>query len=161
MMGYSATIGPFAIIGHATRVAQMSPRKGDMDADFSHTLSGGRTGLPALLDALETHLAEAGAPMAVASAVMIAADEVLSNVVDHGGAATVQVTAGVRDGRVTVDVVDDGIPFDPTAAAAPDTSLEVEDRDVGGLGVHLVRKLMDEVAYRRDGDRNRLRFSKS
>ena len=123
MMGYSATIGPFAIIGHATRVAQMSPRKGDMDADFSHTLSGGRTGLPALLEALESHLSEAG--------------------------------------RVTVDVVDDGIPFDPTAAAAPDTSLEVEDRDVGGLGVHLVRKLMDEVAYRRDGDRNRLRFSKS
>lgn len=139
----------------------MSPRKGDMDADFSHTLSGGRTGLPALLDALESYLAEAGAPMGVASAVMIAADEVLSNVVDHGGAATVQVTAGVRDGRVTVEVVDDGVAFDPTAAAAPDTSLGLEDRDIGGLGVHLVRKLMDEVAYRRDGDRNRLRFSRS
>jgi serine/threonine-protein kinase RsbW len=139
----------------------MSPRKGDMDADFSHTLSGGRTGLPALLDALEAHLSEAGAPMGVASAVMIAADEVLSNVVDHGGAATVQVTAGVRDGRVTVEVVDDGVAFDPTAAAAPDTSLDVEDRDVGGLGVHLVRKLMDEVAYRREGERNRLRFSRS
>ncbi len=139
----------------------MSPRKGDMDADFSHTLSGGRTGLPALLDALEAHLSEAGAPMAVASAVMIAADEVLSNVVDHGGAAAVQVTAGVRDGRVTVEVVDDGVAFDPTAAAAPDTGLGVDEREIGGLGVHLVRKLMDDVAYQREGDRNRLRFSRS
>jgi anti-sigma regulatory factor (Ser/Thr protein kinase) len=139
----------------------MSPRKGDMDADFSHTLSGGRTGLPALLDALETHLSQAGAPMAVASAVMIAADEVLSNVVDHGGATTVQVSAGVRDRRVTVEVVDDGVPFDPTAARAPDTSLGIEEREVGGLGVHLVRKLMDEVAYRRDGGRNKLRFSRA
>ena len=139
----------------------MSPRKGDMDADFSHTLSGGRTGLPALLDALETHLSEAGAPMPVVSAVMIAADEVLSNVIDHGGAVTVQVVAGFRNGRATVEVIDDGKAFDPTAAAAPDTTLDVEERDIGGLGVHLVRKLMDEVEYRRDGERNKLRFSRS
>jgi serine/threonine-protein kinase RsbW len=139
----------------------MSPRKGDMDADFSHTLSGGRTGLPALLDALESHLSEAGAPAGVASAVMIAADEVLSNVVDYGGAASVQVIASVKDGRVAVEVVDDGVAFDPTAAAAPDTSLGVEERDIGGLGVHLVRTLMDDVEYRREGDRNRLRFSRS
>lgn len=132
-----------------------------MDADFSHTLSGGRNGLQALLDALERHLSQAGAPVGAVSAVMIAADEVLSNVIDHGGARTVRVDARVRGGRVTVDVTDDGVAFDPTAAAAPDTSLGVEERDIGGLGVHLVRKLMDEVEYRRDGERNRLRFSRS
>lgn len=139
----------------------MSPRKGDMDADFSHTLRGGRTGLPELLDALERHLDGAGVPMAAASAVMIAADEVLSNVIDHGGAGVVEVVASTVGGRVAVEVADDGAAFDPTAAAAPDTALGVDERDIGGLGVHLVRRLMDDVAYVREDGRNRLRFSRS
>lgn len=139
----------------------MSPRKGDMDADFSHTLSGGRAGLPALLDALESHLAEASVPAPVASAVMIAADEVLSNALDYSGAGSVTVDARARDGRVLVEVTDDGKAFDPTAMAAPDTGLSVDERDIGGLGVHLVRKLMDDVRYEREGGRNKLRFSRS
>jgi len=132
-----------------------------MDANFSHTLFGGRTGLSGLLDALEAHLTAAGASAAATSAVMIAADEVLSNVIDHGGAASVQVTASVRDGRVTVEIVDDGVAFDPLAKPAPDTGLDVEARQVGGLGVHLVRTLMDDVTYRREDGKNCLRFSKS
>jgi len=132
-----------------------------MEPDFSHTLLDGRAGFPALLDALESHLLHAGVPMAVASSVMIAADEVVSNVLDYGDAGSVQVTADVRDGRVTVQVIDDGAAFDPTAAAAPDTGLSVEERGIGGLGIHLVRKLMDEVAYARIGETNRLRFSKA
>ncbi len=156
-----ASIGQFAIIGHVTRVGEMSPRKGDMDADFSHSLSSGRAGLPHLMDAIEAWLDEAGVPMAAASAVMIAADEVLSNVLDYSGATRVDVAVSARDGRVAVEVADDGAPFDPTAAATPDTSLDVDDRAVGGLGVHLVRKLMDDVGYARADGRNRLRFSRS
>jgi len=132
-----------------------------MDADFSHTLSGGRTGLPNLLDALESHLLAAGAPMSAVSAVMIAADDVLSNVLDHSGAGDVTVTAAVRDRRLLVEVTDDGAPFDPTTAAAPDIDLPIDEREVGGLGVLLVRQLMDEVRYERAGGQNRLRFSKS
>jgi anti-sigma regulatory factor (Ser/Thr protein kinase) len=157
----SDTIERFALNGHATRVAKVSPRKGDMDdGDFSHTLLNGRTGLPALLDALEAFFDAAGAPPAAASAMMIAADEVLSNVLDYSGAGRVDVTAAVRDGRVAMDVVDDGAPFDLTEAAAPDTTLGVEDRAIGGLGIHLVRKLMDEVRYAREGDTNKLSFSR-
>lgn len=133
-----------------------------MELDFSHTLSGGRTGFPALMDALEAYLVDRGVPDAAAGALMVAADEVVSNILDHGGRAlSVEVTARVGDGRAWVEVVDDGPAFDPTAAAAPDTGLSVEDRDIGGLGIHLVRKLSDEVAYERRGDRNRLRFSKT
>ena len=139
----------------------VSPRKGDMDGDFSHTLLDGRTGLPALLDALEAYLGEAGAPPPTVSAVMIAADEVLSNVVDYSGAGRVRVTATVRDGRVAVEVDDDGDPFDLTAAAAPDTTLSVDERAIGGLGIHLVRELMEDVRYVRAGDANRLSFSRS
>ncbi|HEY0646344.1 ATP-binding protein [Phenylobacterium sp.] len=132
-----------------------------MAADFSHTLSGGRTGLPTLLDALEAHLLKAGASMSAVSAVMVAADEVLSNALDHSGAQAITVTAAVRGGRVMVEVADDGAPFDPTLAPAPDTSLPVGERQIGGLGVHLVRQLMDEVRYERVDGHNKLSFSKS
>lgn len=132
-----------------------------MVADFSHTLAGGRTGLPTLLDALEAHLVDAGASASTIGAVMVAADEVLSNALDHSGARAIAVTAAVREGRVTVEVTDDGEPFDPTSAATPDTSLPVEERQIGGLGVHLVRRLMDDVRYERVGGCNRLSFSKS
>lgn len=132
-----------------------------MDGDFSRTLLDGRTGLPALLDALEAWLGEAGAPPAAVSAVMVAADEVLSNVVDYSGAGRVRLTASARDRRVALDVVDDGAAFDLTAAAEPDTTLSVEDRAIGGLGIHLVRELMDDVRYAREGETNKLSFSRS
>lgn len=133
-----------------------------MEPDFSHTLSGGRAGFPALMDALEAFLSARAAPEPDAGALMVAVDEVVSNILTHGGEAlSVQVAAGADGRRAWVEIVDDGPPFDPTAAAAPDTALPVEDRDIGGLGIHLVRKLSDEVAYERRADRNRLRFSKT
>jgi anti-anti-sigma factor len=53
-----------------------------------------------------------------------------------------------------VTITDDGPPFDPLAYADPDTELSVEEREIGGLGIHLVRQMMDEVSYRYEGDRN-------
>jgi len=133
-----------------------------MEPDFAHTLPAGGEGLPALLDALEEELAGRGVPMAVASSVLIAADEVISNILNHGGAhAAVEVAGRVSAGRITVSIIDDGAAFDPLAAAAPDTTLDVEEREIGGLGIHLVRKLMDRVDYERRGNHNRLQFSKS
>ena len=55
---------------------------------------------------------------------------------------------------VTVPISAAGPPFDPLAYATPDTGLSVAARGIGGLGIHLVRQMMDEVSYRREGDRN-------
>ncbi|WP_068875586.1 MULTISPECIES: ATP-binding protein [unclassified Phenylobacterium] len=132
-----------------------------MEADFSYSLPDGGAGLSALLDAFEAALAARDVPPAVASSILIAADEIVSNVVGHGGASAVEVSVRIAGGQVSVSVVDDGPPFDPLAAEAPDTTLSIEAREIGGLGIHLVRKLMDHVDYRRDGKHNRLRFSKS
>lgn len=132
-----------------------------MEPEFSHTLLGGRAGLGALLHDLESGLTARGAPIATVSAVLIAADEVLSNILDHGAATVVEVAAEVRDGRIEVRIEDDGVAFNPLAAATPDTQLSIDEREIGGLGILLVRKLMDEVGYERSGKHNRLRFSKS
>jgi serine/threonine-protein kinase RsbW len=56
--------------------------------------------------------------------------------------------------RFVVELVDEGVPFDPLDMEEPDLRAGLEDRATGGLGIFLVRRLMDEVAYRRDGARN-------
>jgi len=58
------------------------------------------------------------------------------------------------DDRVVVEVEDWGVAFDPTAAPEPDFDLDLDARPLGGLGIHMIREIMDEVSYRREGDRN-------
>ena len=95
-------------------------------------------------------------PAAVRRSVNVALDELLANALAHGrvgldpSSVTVEVELGQED--VTVILTDDGTPFDPFGQDAPDTTLSMDERQIGGLGIHLVRQLMDEVSYeRRDG----------
>jgi anti-sigma regulatory factor (Ser/Thr protein kinase) len=95
-------------------------------------------------------------PADVRRSVNVALDELLANAVSHGQtgrdpcSVTVEVELDLE--RVTVTVTDDGAPFDPFGRDAPDTSLSLEERAIGGLGIHLVGQLMDQVSYqRRDG----------
>ncbi len=95
-------------------------------------------------------------PGAVRRSVSVALDELLANELSHGmtgrDAGSVTVEVELDQERVTVTIADDGTPFDPFTQAAPDTTLSVDERPIGGLGIHLVRELMDEVSYqRRDG----------
>lgn len=95
-------------------------------------------------------------PTAVRRSISVALDELVANALSHGlagrdaGQMTVEVELDQE--RLTVILTDDGPPFDPFGQAAPYTTLSVEERPIGGLGIHLVRRLVDEVSYqRRDG----------
>ena len=83
----------------------------------------------------------------------IALDELLANALSHGRTGpdpcSVTVEVELDQERVTVTVTDNGTPFDPFDRDAPDTTLSVEERPIGGLGLHLVGQLMDEVSYQR------------
>jgi serine/threonine-protein kinase RsbW len=111
-----------------------------------------------LVDRVEAFGAEAGLPPEVTFRLTLALDEAVSNVIRHGFTdnAEHQISVGVQvsDGMVTATVEDDGIPFDPHDAPAPDLDAPIEQRAPGGLGVHLVKATMDEVRYRREGARN-------
>jgi anti-sigma regulatory factor (Ser/Thr protein kinase) len=95
----------------------------------------------------------------------LALEEVLTNIVSYAYADSreheITVSLEVRSGEVRVEVEDDGQPFNPLEAAEPDTAGPLEDRPVGGLGIHLVRTLMDGLEYTRQGDRNRLTMKKA
>jgi anti-sigma regulatory factor (Ser/Thr protein kinase) len=91
-------------------------------------------------------------------------DEVLSNIIAYGygpeQAGEIVVRADIVDGRIVVEIEDGGQPFDPLSLPPPDLSAPLRERKVGGLGIHFIRHLMDEVAYARVGGTNRLRLSK-
>jgi len=99
-----------------------------------------------------------GLPAPVRRSLNVALDELLTNTTVHGfggkvgGAVSVEVQ--LQKDRVAVTITDDGKPFDPFDVAAPDTALPVADRPLGGLGLHLVRGLLDEVSYERRSGRN-------
>jgi sigma-B regulation protein RsbU (phosphoserine phosphatase) len=91
-------------------------------------------------------------------------DELLNNTISYGyedsEAHDIEVTVSLSDGRLYATISDDGKPFNPFESAAPDTDLSVEDRPIGGLGVHLVRNVMDRVSYERRGANNVLLLEK-
>jgi serine/threonine-protein kinase RsbW len=111
------------------------------------------------VNAAFAEFAEAHAlPAAVRRSLNIAIDELLANVQSHGqagrDACSVTVEAKLDQECVTVILTDDGPMFDPFKQDAPDTALSVDDRPIGGLGIHLVKQLMDQVSYQRREDHN-------
>ena len=87
----------------------------------------------------------------------LALDEILSNIVRHGRAgrpASIDLTFSVDTDYVVVEIVDQAEAFNPLLAPPPDTSSALEDRKPGGLGIALVRELMDDTAYERRDERN-------
>jgi serine/threonine-protein kinase RsbW len=94
----------------------------------------------------------------------LALEEIFMNIVMHGSrpgmAPRVEVSLHRDAESVTMTVEDDGPQFDPLSLPPPDVTTSVADRRVGGLGVFLVRKMMDSVSYARIAGRNQLRMSK-
>ncbi len=97
-------------------------------------------------------------------AVNLALDELVTNVILYGfdvpEGRQVTVKIATAAGELVASVMDDGRAFNPLEVKAPDLNAPLERRDLGGLGVHLVRSLMDAVSYSRDDERNVLTVRK-
>ena len=103
-------------------------------------------------------------PAPIRRSVSVALDEILSNTIAYGFAGreggAVSIEVELRSDRLCVTLTDNGKPFNPLEMSAPDTALPVEERQIGGLGIHLARRLMDDVAYHRRADRNVVSLAK-
>lgn len=117
--------------------------------------------IPQVCEFLERILEDQDAPLNVISQVNIAADEIVSNIARYSGAAAVQVECAMLDSRVIIRFLDDGTPYDSTSQPEPDTTLSAEDREMGGLGIFLVKKIMDQVGYEYTNGQNILTMEKS
>ena len=126
--------------------------------------------VPALLDRAEALLAEAGCAMPARMQLLLVLEEVVVNILRNawpGGAGQGRVfTLALRAApagdavEVAIETEDDGIPFDPTVAEAPDIGAPLDDRAIGGLGIHFMRQMTDRQSYARIGGRNRLRLER-
>ena len=96
--------------------------------------------------------------------VNLALEELWLNVVNHGhtgGFHEVEIELTSEAEAVTIEITDDGRPFDPLQDAPnPSVNAPVDDRPIGGLGVYLVRTMMDEMEYKREEGKNRLTLVK-
>ena len=116
-------------------------------------------GLAEALRAAEAFCREADAPGLARANVMTALDEILANIVHHGLAGapgSIELTMQQDHRQLVAHVADTAGPFDPLLLPPPDTTVPLEERKIGGLGIALVRALTDEVAYDRRDGRNHL-----
>ena len=125
------------------------------------TLKNDLSELSRIADEIESHGESRGWPTKWIMNLNLSLDELITNTVSYGYQDTdeheIHVTLTERTGSLVVVVEDDGMAFDPfTAAPAPDLEAGVEDRPIGGLGVYFVKTLMDEVAYERVENCNRI-----
>jgi anti-sigma regulatory factor (Ser/Thr protein kinase) len=133
-------------------------------AQLAVTLSNRLEEIERLATVVETCGEAHHLPAAVVYAINLSLDEVVTNVISYAFTDVqdhaIEVRLRLDAGEIQVDVVDDGRPFDPRDVPAPDLDAPLEERGIGGLGLHIVRKMMDGLSYRREGSRNVLTLRK-
>jgi serine/threonine-protein kinase RsbW len=97
--------------------------------------------------------------------VNLALDEIITNIIQHGydqngydqdDNPPIAVNIALEDEIMKIEIIDAARPFNPLSAPAPDLDAPIADRPVGGLGIHLVKSMMDEVSYQRKDQYNHL-----
>lgn len=135
-----------------------------MQPGFSLRLKNRLLELDRLADTVEAFGEAHGLPAKLRFQIRLVLDELLTNIISYGYADEaehdIDVRMGQQDRRLRFVIEDDARPFDPLTAQAPDLDAEPVERRIGGLGIHLVRTIMDRVAYERVGDTNRLILEK-
>lgn len=106
-----------------------------------------------------------GLPEEVSFSVQLAIDELFTNIVSYGyddeDSHQVVIKMSVQDRELRIDLIDDAKQFDPLhEAAQPDLDASLEDRRIGGVGIHLVKTMMDDVSYKYEDSKNHLTLVK-
>lgn len=122
---------------------------------------------PHISNKIELFLTKQSVDASIINKILLCVDELITNIIAHAykdhEEHAVSLECSIMEDRISLELRDDGIPFNPTAAEksrSPALLKSVEDTPVGGLGIHLVMNLMDHVEYEREGDYNVLRATK-
>ncbi len=120
--------------------------------------------IPQLNEFVDMVCEEAGMDMATTMSLNLALEEAVVNVMSYaypqGTVGTVDIDAEANGQEIAFILSDSGSAFDPTQKEEVDTTLSAEERSIGGLGIHLIRQIMDDVKYERKDDKNILTLTK-
>ncbi len=123
---------------------------------------------------VESHLEEAGCSMKKIMQMSLAVEEVFVNIAHYAyskkdadgkaipdtGTGPAEIILNADDSKILLTFIDEGMEYDPLKKEDPDTTLGAEDREIGGLGIFMVKKTMDDVTYRYEGGKNILTLTK-
>lgn len=114
---------------------------------------------------VETFAETCGMPMKCTFEVSLVLEELFNNIISYGfdgnGEHPIRFTLSIDDNLLTMRIEDTGAPFNPVKATDPDVKCPLMDREIGGLGVHLVKKLSNRMTYERTGTKNILTIVKT
>jgi serine/threonine-protein kinase RsbW len=115
--------------------------------------------LEQLIDFVANCAGEHGIAQNKIGEIQVAVEEALVNVINYAykdREGDVEVTCTLDDEKFIIEIIDSGFPFDLLSLQDPDISLDVSERNIGGLGIYLIKRLMDHVAHKREDDKNTL-----
>lgn len=124
------------------------------------TLKPTETAVASVTDFVEDILTQNDIPFKTIAQVNVAIDEIFSNIVLYSGADSVTVTCLLEENEIKIEFLDNGKPYDPTKNEDPDITLSSEERKIGGLGIFMVKKTMDDVSYVHKDNKNILTIKK-
>ncbi|MCF0111057.1 MAG: ATP-binding protein, partial [Erysipelotrichaceae bacterium] len=121
--------------------------------------------IPEITEFVESELEKMGCPVKTVYQMNIAVDEICSNIIKYAypkkpGSLTVTMFEKKYPHTLAIRFEDEGIPYNPLTKEDPDVTLSAEERQIGGLGIFMVRKMMDDVRYKYENDRNILTIYK-
>ncbi|MCM1023699.1 MAG: ATP-binding protein [Prevotella sp.] len=130
------------------------------------TVSAVTENIAAVTAFVDEQLERLGCPVKTLLQVNVAIDELFGNIANYAysseiGAATVRVETAENPPAAVITFIDSGIPYNPLAKADPDVTLSAEEREVGGLGIYMVKKTMDGISYEYKNGQNILRIRKN
>lgn len=117
--------------------------------------------VPQVAAFIEEHMEQMEISLKLMMRLMVVLDEIYSNIVNYSGAKNACITMQRADTELILGFEDDGKPYNPLEAEEPDITASVEERTIGGLGVFMVKKMMDRVEYEYSDNKNRLALVKS
>ena len=129
------------------------------------TIAATLDNIEVVTDFVNQQLEELACPMKAQMQINIAIDELFSNIAHYSynpeiGQATVRVEVMENPLAVSITFIDNGVPYDPLSKGDPDLTLSAEERQIGGLGIYMVKKSMDEITYEYKDGQNILSIKK-
>ena len=130
------------------------------------TLAATVENIETVTDFVNEQLEALDCPMKAQMQINIAIDELFGNIAHYAynpevGSATVRVEVSEAPLAVIITFIDNGVPYDPLGKDDPDITLSAEEREIGGLGIYMVKKSMDEITYEYKDGQNILKIKKN